>query len=199
MLMSQTSDRAATHHNEMIDIATLGKHSSLNDTQGLPFTMHIAAMIPYRRPVNFWAKSTMFKNPISGWILSSAGSIPVNRNPNSIPGENGSQQTDTHHALFKETFQALDDGEVIGVFPEGTSYTEPQIAQVKDGAAWAALEYAKWQRRQETNHKDGSKAKPLRLVPVAIIYTDKSQFQSRVGNLTEVLSRSIVLSLTSTT
>lgn len=128
----------------------------------------------------------MFKNPISGWILSSSGSIPVNRNPNSVRfaeegKEKGSQSSDIHNALFKETFQALDDGEVIGVFPEGTSYTEPQIAQVKDGAAWAAFEYVRWQREKGTNHKNGRKVKPLTVVPVAIVYTDKAQYQSRVS------------------
>ncbi|EIW55730.1 glycerol-3-phosphate-1-acyltransferase [Trametes versicolor FP-101664 SS1] len=150
------------HHNELLDIATL------------------SVTIPHGRPVCFWAKSSMFKNPLARAILLSSGSIPVARNPNSAPAAADSEQpaqpqTSVHEALFRGTFKALDREEVIGVFPEGTSYTEPCIVQVKDGAARAALEYVKWAKETK-----GGQAKKLQIVPVGIVYTDKSQYQSRV-------------------
>ncbi|KIJ16214.1 hypothetical protein PAXINDRAFT_113982 [Paxillus involutus ATCC 200175] len=119
---------AATHHNEIIDIAAL------------------SVTIPYRRRICYWAKSTLFKNPIAGALLTSSGSIPVYRNPNNLGssgngGASGSSISQTE--LFRHTSAALARGEVVGVFPEGTSYTEPSIAQLKDGAAWAAVEYVK--------------------------------------------------------
>jgi glycerol-3-phosphate O-acyltransferase/dihydroxyacetone phosphate acyltransferase len=49
--------------------------------------------------------------------------------------------------------------------------------QVKDGVAWSALEYMKWNRmkRQET----GSQPPPDAVViPVGIVYTDKSKYRS---------------------
>ncbi|KAH9849378.1 glycerol-3-phosphate-1-acyltransferase [Lenzites betulinus] len=144
------------HHNELLDIATL------------------SITIPYGRPVCFWAKSTMFKNPLTGAILLSSGSIPVARNPNSTPAP-GEEPSALHEALFRDTFRALDREEVIGVFPEGTSYTEPGIVQVKDGASRAALEYVRWAK--ETR---GGQGKKVQIVPVGIVYTDKSQYQSRV-------------------
>ncbi|KAI0794988.1 hypothetical protein C8Q75DRAFT_803827 [Abortiporus biennis] len=166
---------ASSHHNEIIDIATL------------------SITIPHRRPVCFWAKSTMFKNPPVKQILLSSGSIPVRRNPNSnnTPtqtndnGGNGGKMStsavETQQSLFAATFRALDRGEVIGVFPEGTSYTEPEIAQIKDGASWVALEYARWQEQHGMEKKDNEgQKKPVRLIPVGIVYTDKSRFQSRV-------------------
>jgi len=61
------------------------------------------------------------------------------------------------------------------MFPEGTSYTEPGIAQVKDGAAWAAVEYAK------AVNLSGKEGNELVIVPAAIVYTDKSKYQSRVS------------------
>ncbi|KAI0764978.1 glycerol-3-phosphate-1-acyltransferase [Fomes fomentarius] len=156
------------HHNEILDIATL------------------SITIPHRRPVCFWAKSTLFKNPLVRAILLSSGSIPVARNPNSTPlpaeqaGGAGAQaapaQSSVNEALFRETFRALEREEVIGVFPEGTSYTEPSIAQVKDGASRAALEYVKW----VGEGKGKQKQKEMLIVPVGIVYTDKSQYQSRV-------------------
>ncbi|KAI0339278.1 hypothetical protein BDW22DRAFT_1361799 [Trametopsis cervina] len=153
------------HHNEIIDIAT------------------ISVTMPHRRPVCFWAKSSMFKNPIMGWVMSSSGAIPVRRNPNSVASETGnSGQTDdkaneTRMMLFRETFQAMEIGEVIGLFPEGTSYTEPQIPHIKDGASWAALEYARWQKGKSLKAEDMN----LTIVPVGIVYTDKARYQSRVS------------------
>ncbi|KAI9063659.1 glycerol-3-phosphate-1-acyltransferase [Trametes sanguinea] len=151
---------ASSHHNEILDIATL------------------SVTIPHGRPVCFWAKSTMFKNALVRAILLSSGSIPVARNPNITPtaGEQPTHpQSTANEALFRETFKALDKEEVIGVFPEGTSYTECGIAQVKDGASRAALEYLKW-----TKETRGGLTKKLLLVPVGIVYTDKTQYQSRV-------------------
>lgn len=65
---------------------------------------------------------------------------------------------------------------VVGVFPEGTSYTEPCIIQVKEGAAWVALEYSRWMR--ESADSDGQL---IKIIPVGIAYTDKTQYLSRVS------------------
>ena len=42
--------------------------------------------------------------------------------------------------LLKCTIDAFATGEVVALFPEGTSYTVPRTMRVKDGAAWATLE-----------------------------------------------------------
>ncbi|KAH7915532.1 hypothetical protein BJ138DRAFT_1054610 [Hygrophoropsis aurantiaca] len=156
---------AATHHNEIIDIAAL------------------SVTIPHRRRLCYWAKSSLFKNPVSGGLLTSAGSIPVHRNPNSSTNGNGTPNSAPGYsqaALFRETSATLANGEVVGVFPEGTSYTEPRIVQVKDGAAWAAVEYAKTVKFNGTTEDRGTTRKDLLIVPAAVVYTDKSQYQSRV-------------------
>ncbi|EIN05733.1 hypothetical protein PUNSTDRAFT_106716 [Punctularia strigosozonata HHB-11173 SS5] len=138
-----------------------------------------AATIPFRRHVSFWAKSSMFRNPLAGQILYSSGAIPVYRNPNSSPiqatSASSSKNTRQPTSLFDTSSRALKRGEVLGVFPEGTSYTEPQIVQIKDGAAWAAVEYAKYVHARQPGSACG-----LVIVPVGIVYTDKSQYQSRV-------------------
>lgn len=140
----------------MIDIATL------------------SITIPYSRHLSFWAKSSMFKNPVTAIILSSSGAIPVQRIPNST---NGTQQA--HALLFTSTIHALARSDAIGVFPEGTSYTEPCIVQVKDGASWAGVEYVKWRVEQEKLGREAGKDE-LVIVPTAIVYTDKSSYRSRV-------------------
>ncbi|KAF8206458.1 hypothetical protein K438DRAFT_1714843 [Mycena galopus ATCC 62051] len=137
------------HHNELIDVATL------------------AATVPHRRKVSFWAKSTTFSVPVFGSILSSSGAIPVRRNPDKADAGT------SNAALFAASTAALARNRVIGVFPEGTSYTEPAIVQILSGAAWAALEFM---RSQHANGKIGS----IAIIPVGIVYTDKSKFRSRV-------------------
>ena len=79
--------------------------------------------------------------------------------------------------LFKGTIEALAQGKAVALFPEGTSYTEPRIMQVKDGAAWAAMEYTKWAKE---NPGRGS-AKDVVIVPVSIVYTNKSKYRSAVS------------------
>ena len=79
--------------------------------------------------------------------------------------------------LFRGTFEALARGGAVALFPEGTSYTEPRIMQVKDGASWAALEYTKW----TADH--GIKGPEVKIVPTAIVYTNKSKYRSDVSML----------------
>lgn len=78
--------------------------------------------------------------------------------------------------LFQGTIEALSRGSVVALFPEGTSYTEPRIMQVKDGASWAALEYTKWARENSAQATQD----PLVIVPSAIVYTNKSKYRSYV-------------------
>ena len=98
------------------------------------------------------------------YILFSSGNIPVDR------------KSKDRQVLFKGTIEALARGEAVALFPEGTSYTEPRIMQVKDGAAWAAMEYVKWARE----NPDKAQYQEVTIVPVAIVYTNKSKYRSRV-------------------
>ncbi|KAI0784612.1 hypothetical protein C8Q75DRAFT_699868, partial [Abortiporus biennis] len=135
----------ATHHNMMLDPAIL------------------SFAFPYRRILHYWAKASLFAGPVAKYILTSAGNIPVDR------------KSKDRRKLFKGTFTALSQGLAVALFPEGTSYTEPRIMQVKDGAAWSALEYTKWCT------EEGHTGQPVTICPVAIVYTNKSKYRSRVG------------------
>jgi glycerol-3-phosphate O-acyltransferase / dihydroxyacetone phosphate acyltransferase len=139
-------------------------------------------MFPGQRILNYWSKgqyhhqspdmfshhrpASLFGNPILKYILLSTGNIPVAR------------KSKDRRVLFKGTFDALAAGWAVALFPEGTSYTEPRIMQVKDGAAWAALEYTKW--AHENPDKAGKK--PVKILPAAIVYTNKSKYRSDVSD-----------------
>lgn len=97
-------------------------------------------------------------------VLYSTGNIPVDR------------KSKDRQALFRGTVDVLSRGNVVALFPEGTSYTNPRIMQVKEGAAWAALEYTKWTRE----NPEHASQDPLTVVPCAIVYTNKSKYRSYV-------------------
>lgn len=116
--------------------------------------------------------ASLFANPIVRYILLSSGNIPVER------------KSKDRQVLFKGTWEALSKGHAVALFPEGTSYTEPRIMQVKDGAAWAALEYSKW--RQE--NPELASPQDVIIVPAAIVYTNKSKYRSSVCLVVNIYS-----------
>ncbi|KAI1794218.1 glycerol-3-phosphate-acyltransferase [Ganoderma leucocontextum] len=126
----------------------------------------LSCAFPYKRILHYWAKASLFANPAMKYILTSACNIPVDR------------KAQDKRLLFRGTFRALAEGKAVALFPEGTSYTEPRIMQVKDGAAWAALEYIKWAQENPDKVRDG--AENVMIVPATIVYTNKSKYRSQV-------------------
>lgn len=114
-------------------------------------------------------KASLFVNPVMSYILYSSGNIPVDR------------KSKDRRKLFRGTFEALSKGLAVALFPEGTSYTEPRIMQVKDGAAWAALEYSKWL----DDNPDKARG-DVTIIPAAIVYTNKSKYRSDVCQIPSV-------------
>ncbi|OKL49361.1 lysophospholipid acyltransferase family protein [Boudabousia marimammalium] len=65
-------------------------------------------------PVRVLSKASLFKVPVLGWLMKQAGQVPVYRDS----GQAGD--------ALKAAKQALADGEVIAIFPEGTLTRDPQ-------------------------------------------------------------------------
>ncbi|KAL0952573.1 hypothetical protein HGRIS_006829 [Hohenbuehelia grisea] len=172
---------AASHHNDILDIATL------------------AATIPHRRHLSYWAKASLFINPISRTILLSSGTIPVRRNPNNIASQPAIDRKDpdgvvaAHDVpqvntrsgkgqvdLFRDSTRALSRGRVIGVFPEGMSHTAPRNATIMPGAAWAGMNFVRSQRDLASKGDGAPEVLDLLIVPVGLVYSDKARYRSRV-------------------
>ncbi len=107
------------------------------------------------------AKAPIFSIPVLGWMARSVGAIPVYRK---VDGADTAQ----NQAAFAAAHQALADGDVIFLFPEGISHNEPEIQPLKTGAARMAL-------GAEAAHRWGL---GVRVVPVGITYRDKTRFGS---------------------
>ncbi|CAO1628945.1 unnamed protein product [Parajaminaea phylloscopi] len=131
----------------------------------------ISAHLPHSRPIHYWAKKGLYRGRLFAWILNDSGNIQVDR------------QNKDNQALFKGTFDAMEAGEAIALFPEGGSYTEPRLHAIKAGAAWAALEYAKFlavdEEGQLKSHNVRDIKTGVKIVPASINYTEKSRFRSK--------------------
>lgn len=113
------------------------------------------------RHVTFLAKEPLFRMPVLGLILRGLDALPVFRK------QDGPGDTTKNEGTLTASIAALVQGRAITIFPEGKSHSEPQLAELKTGAARIALEAAR-------------QGAPVKLVPVGITYEAKNLFRSRV-------------------
>ncbi len=140
--------RVDSSHRERVPargpVVVCGNHFSWWD----PVT--IAIMV--RRPVYFMAKAELFAIPVFGPILKRIGAYPVRRG---LPDR----------TALRRTYDLLEKGHAIGMFPEGTRTRTGYIGKAEPGAALVAV-------------KTGSP-----VVPVAIIgqYRFRGRIQVNFG------------------
>ena len=81
------------------------------------------------RLVRYLAKEALFRTPVLKYIVKDAGQIPVRR------------MTEGAASAFEAAVQAVHDGELIGIYPEGTITKDPEgwPMRGKTGAARIAL------------------------------------------------------------
>jgi len=82
------------------------------------------------RRARFLTKRELFKYPLVGWIISTARQIPVKRGTREAPES------------LEHAERALAEGEVVVVFPEGTTTTAPDLAPLKPRNGVARLTLA---------------------------------------------------------
>jgi glycerol-3-phosphate O-acyltransferase/dihydroxyacetone phosphate acyltransferase len=133
-----------------------------NHPNSLTDSFVIGAAVP--RKVNFIGTVQLFSFKAVKWLLTQCGVIPINRvkdNPKAMRSV-----ADTFEAVFR----VLERGEAVGIFPEGVTYDDSALKEVKSGAARMAL---------ELEHRHGGKL-GLRLAPVGLTYSAKEIYRSDV-------------------
>ena len=116
------------------------------------------------RKVNFIGTVQLFQFRPIKWLLIQCGVIPINRvkdNPRAMRSV-----ADT----FEAVYQVLERSEAVGIFPEGVTYDDSTLKEVKSGAARIALELE--------NRHQGKLG--LRVVPVGLTYSAKELYRSEV-------------------
>lgn len=76
--------------------------------------------------VTYLAKKELMKSRFSGWLLRTLHAIPVDRHNFDM-------------AAMRACMQALKEGKVLGIFPEGTRYKKGNMEELEAGVAILAL------------------------------------------------------------
>ncbi len=131
-----------------------------------PNTMMDGWLISYisKDPIYFMAKGTFFNSPLKKWLLKGLGLIPINRSTDA--STKGISNTDS----FEACYRLLEEGKTVVIFPEGNSFKEHQLRELKSGTARIALEV---ERR-------GLLKSNLEIVPVGLVYSKAEKFRSSV-------------------
>lgn len=116
--------------------------------------------------IGFVGNAGVFSNKIVAAVLRYFHVIPIYRKKDVLPGE----KPDNKEA-FSKCHQYLNGGNMLLIFPEGTSYYELKLREIKTGTARIALSY------EATKNFEGN----LRILPIALDYSDSIQFRSMVS------------------
>ncbi|MCW4354634.1 1-acyl-sn-glycerol-3-phosphate acyltransferase [Hoyosella sp. YIM 151337] len=99
---------------------------ALNHTGYLDFAYAGWAMLPAKRYIRYMAKKEVFDNRITGPIMRGCKHIPVDR----VEGA----------GAYQAAVRALQDGELVGVYPEATISRSFELKEFKSGAARMSIE-----------------------------------------------------------
>jgi glycerol-3-phosphate O-acyltransferase/dihydroxyacetone phosphate acyltransferase len=129
------------------------------------------------RKVHFAAKDSLFKGRLMRMVLRGLGAVPVARKDDhdgkprtapSGPERPAAERASTNDAAFDAMFAVLGGGGAIGIFPEGLSHDESQLAKLKTGAARLAIGGA------------SKNQMPITIVPCGLTFIHPKRFRSRV-------------------
>ncbi|PRP74065.1 putative acyltransferase [Planoprotostelium fungivorum] len=148
---------ASVHPNALVDPALVLVHCS--------------------RHVRIISKDQLFHLPVMKTILKAIKAVPVKRAADSGNKEGGGSEAVhlNNTSMFSEVWKALDAGDAIAIFPEGTTEMVSHIRKIKTGTARIALGFGK-------EHRSGSNQdkQDLRIVPVGLNYTNRNRYRSQV-------------------
>jgi glycerol-3-phosphate O-acyltransferase / dihydroxyacetone phosphate acyltransferase len=111
------------------------------------------------RPVSFLAKAPILRYPLIGWFARKLETIPVYRKQDKTAGS----PAGSHDETFAKSRDVLRRGGTIAIFPEGTTHDDPQLRELKTGAARIAM---------------SAGVGDVFVVPTGIYYTAKHVFRS---------------------
>jgi 1-acyl-sn-glycerol-3-phosphate acyltransferase len=133
----------------------------INHPNNLIDSLVVGAVLP--RKVHYLATAALFRNPLVGRFLAACGAIPVYRR------QDDPDKMDRNVDAFAACFRALEQGRLVGIYPEGTTHSESRVQRIKTGAARIALDYAA-----------AGRGAPLTLIPVGITFAARKAFRGHV-------------------
>lgn len=122
------------------------------------------------RPVRLTAKATLLEHPITRMLVRAVGIIPLRRVSDERQRGDGVVAEGRNAESFAAILDALAAGEVVLIFPEGKSHSEPELAPLKTGCARLAL-LARAERGLA----------PVPIIPVGLTFERKGAPRTRVA------------------
>jgi 1-acyl-sn-glycerol-3-phosphate acyltransferase len=117
----------------------------------------VAIICAFNRKVHFMAKAELFNIPVLNYVLKIAGSFPVRRDT-------------SDRSAIRTAAKLLEEGEVVGIFPEGTRSHTGELLKPNLGASMIAARAG------------------VPMIPVAVIGTRGvfGRVKVRVGNPVDI-------------
>lgn len=141
----------------------------LNHPNGLLDALLLMAGLEW--PVAFWAKSTLFGNPVGKFFCEAFGALPIYRQQDEgLPGGPRGDANERNEITFARSRQMLQQGGALALFPEGVTHSGSQLLELRTGAARLAL---------SSEAETGWPAN-LQIVPVGLWYENKTLFRTAV-------------------
>lgn len=149
------------------NVENISKDTPIVFAANHPNTMMDPIIIGYtcRKKLYFFAKSTLFNNPISGWFLKQMQLVPVYRKQDNPTLMHKNEST------FTKGFEILSKGNAFLIFPEGISTGDRILSEIKTGAARIGLG-----AECENNWNLG-----VKIIPVGLNYSKAIKFRSDVS------------------
>ena len=139
---------------------------------GLIDPMLLNASLPGK--ISIIAKHTLFKLPLIGRILRSAGGVPIERAQDSNDKAGASAR---NAEMLGEVSSVVANGGRLMIFPEGTTHADAGVKKVRSGAGRILLAA----RREAV-----SKGLPEpQLVPIGLHYSNSQRFRERAAVVIE--------------
>ncbi len=113
-------------------VKIIGKENLKFEGKMIIYSNHVAAIDPFfihcmlDRMPRFMAKKEIFQNKLIAWVVTKLGAFPVDR-------DNADMNS------IKTAFRVLNNGEILGIFPEGRRTTDGKMGKFLPGAAMIAL------------------------------------------------------------
>src|SRR5437667_1772329 len=120
----------------------------------------VGAVVP--RKVHYLATAALFRNTLIARFLLGMGAIPVYRR------QDDPDKMDQNVSTFAACFDALTAGQLVAIYPEGTTHAEARVQRIKTGAARIALGF-------EAEHPGA-----LTLIPVGLTFEARKSFRGHV-------------------
>ena len=82
--------------------------------------------VSFRRRITFMAKKELFSTKFTNWFFRNLGMVPVDRGASDI-------------AAMRVCLEVLNEGGLLGIFPQGHRHKQDQSREIQNGAALMAL------------------------------------------------------------